>query len=72
MSTQLRFISAKDFQKNQIKYRGFTIFTLDDKVFPIKKASYAKKYFDLIRNKYNKIPTIEVIPKADILILNLV
>ena len=69
MSIQLRSIKEKTFEKNLRRYRGYTVFTIDDKVFPVKKPTMAKKYFDLIRAKYNKVPLVTVIPNADTLIL---
>lgn len=69
MSIQLHFVEEKTFEKNLEKYRGYTIFTLNNKIFPVKRASLVKKYFDLIRNTYNKIPSVTIVPKTDTLIL---
>ena len=69
MSRTKLSLEQKTLDKNWEKYRGYTVLIIDDKIYAAKKASLAKKYFDMIIKKYHRSPLITVIPDADTLIL---
>ena len=69
MSKYKLTIEEKTLNKNWEKYRGHTVLVVDKDIYSVKNRLSAKKKFDMIRKKYNKIPLVAVIPKADTLIL---